>query len=79
MPMNRRWKDGDNLIDAINFLANRQKDGDSPISSTITGLYERSRGGIMGGLRRFIEADNSNAVDVGDLRRGTRSLKVRKP
>ena len=33
----------------------------------------------MDGLRRFIQADNHSAVDVGDLRHGTRSLKVREP
>ena len=33
----------------------------------------------MDGLRRFIQVDNHSAVDVGDLRRGTRSLKVQKP
>ena len=31
----------------------------------------------MDGLRRFIEAGNHSAVDVGDLRRGTRSLSVK--
>ena len=33
----------------------------------------------MDGLRRFIEADSHSAVDVGDLRRGTKSVKVKKP
>ena len=33
----------------------------------------------MHGLRRFIQADNHSAVDVGDLRQGTRSQKVQKP
>ena len=32
----------------------------------------------MDGLRRLVQADNRSAVDVGDLRRGTRSLKVQK-
>ena len=32
----------------------------------------------MDGLRRFIQADNHSAVDVGDLRRDTRSLLVQK-
>ena len=31
----------------------------------------------MEGLRSFIEADNHSAVDVGDLRRGTKSLPVK--
>ena len=64
----------DNLINALKLLANQQKDGDSPIQSIATGLHERSRRGIMDGLRRFIQEDNNSAVDVGDLRQGTRSL-----
>ena len=32
----------------------------------------------MDGLGRFIQADNHSAVDVGDLRRGTKSLLVKK-
>ena len=32
----------------------------------------------MDGLRRFVEADNHSAVDVGDLRRGTKSVRVKK-
>ena len=43
----------DNLVNALKLLANQQKDGDSPIQS---GLHERSRKGIMDGLRSFIEA-----------------------
>ena len=31
----------------------------------------------MDGPRRFIQADSHSAVDVGDLRQGTRSLKAR--
>ena len=33
----------------------------------------------MDGLRCFIEVDNRSAVDVGGLRRGTRSIHVKKP
>ena len=33
----------------------------------------------MDGQRRFIEADNHSAVDVGDLRRGTISVNVEQP
>ena len=69
----------DNLINALKLLANKQKDGDGPIQSIATGLHERSRRGIMDGLRRFIQADNHGAVDVGHLRQGTRSLEVQKP
>ena len=53
----------DILINALNLLANQQKDGDSPIQSIVTGLHERSRRGIMDGLRRF-QADSHSAVDV---------------
>ena len=66
----------DNFVNLLQLLANQQKDGDSAIQSIITGLHERSRRGIMGGLRRFTEADNHSAVDVGDLRRGTKSVQV---
>ena len=45
---------------------------DSPSQSIVTGLHERSRKGIMDGLRSFIEMDNRSAVDVGHLRRSTR-------
>ena len=57
----------------------QQKYGDSPIQSIVTGLHERSRRGIIDGLRRFIQADNHSVVDVGHVRQGTRSLKVQKP
>ena len=32
----------------------------------------------MDGLRSFIDADNRSAVDVGGLRRGTKSICVKK-
>ena len=54
----------DILINALNPLANQQKDGDSPIQIIVTGLHERSRRDIMHGLRRFIQADSHSAVDV---------------
>ena len=57
----------DNLINALKLLANQQRDGDCPIQSIKTGLHERSRRGIMDGLRKFIEADDHSAVDVGGL------------
>ena len=40
-----------NLINALNLLANQQKDGDSPIQSIVAGVCERSRKGIVEGLR----------------------------
>ena len=33
----------------------------------------------MNGRRRFIEADNHRAVDVVDLRRGAKSVRVKNP
>ena len=69
----------DNLINASELLANQQKDGDSPIQSIVIGLHERSRKGIMDGLRSFIELVNHSAVDVSHLRKGIRSFKVQKP
>ena len=41
----------DNLINALKLVENQQKDGDSPIQSIVTGLHDRSRRGIMDGLR----------------------------
>ena len=61
------------------MLAKQQKDGDSPIQRIVTGLHERSRRGIIDGLRSFIHAENGSAVDVGHLRKGTRLLHVQKP
>ena len=69
----------DNLVNALKVLANQQKDGDSPIQSIITGPHERRRRGIMDWLRRFIEADNHSAVDVGGFRCGTKSVRVKQP
>ena len=69
----------DNLINALKLLANQQRDGDSPNQSIVTGLHERSRRGIMDGLRTFIQADNHTAVDTGDLRQGAKSLPDKKP
>ena len=49
------------------------------LKSIVTGLHERSRVGIVNGLRSFIEVDKRIAVDVGGLRRGTKSIQVKKP
>ena len=58
----------ENLINTLKLLANQQKDGDTPIQSIVTGLCERSRKGIMEGLRNFIKVDNHCALEVGHLR-----------
>ena len=42
-------------------------------------LGKESRKGLTDGLREFIKVDNERALDVGALRRGTGTLKVRKP
>ena len=49
------------------------------IQSIVTGLHERSRKGIMEGLRSIIDIDNHSAVDVGHLCRSTRPFYVQKP
>ena len=64
----------ENLINALKLLTTKQTDGDSPIQSIVTGLQERSRKGIMDGLRSFIEIDNHSAVDVGHLRKGSKAF-----
>ena len=69
----------ENLINALKLLANHQKDGDSPIQSIVTGLCERSRTGIMEGLRNFIKVENHSALDVGHLEEGIRPFEVRRP
>ena len=69
----------ENSVNALELLANQQKDGDSPIESIVTGLHEKSRKGIMDGLKNFIGVDKRSAVEVRGLRRRTRSLRVRKP
>ena len=65
----------ENLINALKLLANQQTDGDSPIQSIVTGPHERTRKGIMDGVRSF----NHSAVDVGHLRRGIRPFYLWKP
>ena len=45
----------------------------------VTNLGKRSRKGLTDGLRDFIKVNNYRALDVGELRRGTGTFKVRKP
>ena len=56
-----------------------QKDGDSPVENIVTGLQDKSRKGVMDGLRNFIEVDNHAAVNVGGLHRGIKSARVVRP
>ena len=44
----------------------------------MTNLGKGSRKGHTDGLRDFIRVDNNHALDVGQLRRGTGTLTVRK-
>ena len=66
-------------LNALKLLANKQEDGDGPIHSIATGLCERSRKGLAAGLRNFIRVDNHCALEVGHLRKGSRSFEVRRP
>ena len=61
------------------LLTNQRKDGDSLVESIVAGLREKSRKGIIDGLRKFVEVDSHSAVNVGGLRHGTRSVKVVMP
>ena len=56
-----------NLINSLKLLTNQQKDGDSPVEHIVTGLLEKSRRGIMEGLRKFIAVGSHEAVKVGGL------------
>ena len=47
--------------------------------SIVAGLHERSRKGIMDGLRSFVEKDNHSALEVGHMREGLRPFKVQRP
>ena len=69
----------ENLINALKLLANQQTDGDSPMQGIVTGLHEKSRQGIMEGLRRFIEVDNKRAVEVDLPTEGISAFWIKKP
>ena len=69
----------DYLINALKFLANYQKYGDSPVKMVVEGFQEKSRQQIMDGLRRFIMVDNREAVKVGDSEKNMESRPVAKP
>ena len=69
----------ENLIDSLKLLANQQEDGDGVLQIIATYLGKGSRKGLTDGLRDFIRVDNNRALDVGELHRGTGTLKVRKP
>ena len=68
-----------NLINVLKLLANQQEDGDGLLQNIVTNLGKGSRKGLTDGLRDFIMVDDERALDVGGLRRGTGTFKVRKP
>ena len=61
------------------MLANQQEDGDGLLQNIVTNLGKDSGRGLTDGLREFIKVYNERALDVGALRRGTGTFKVRKP
>ena len=63
----------DQLVDALG------KDGDCPDENIATGLLEKSRRGIVDGLRKFTAVDNHEAVKVVGLHQDTKSFRVVKP
>ena len=60
------------MINSLKLQTHQQKDGDGQVDSVVTGLREKSRKGVMDGLRNLIEL-------VGGLCQGTKSVKVVKP
>ena len=67
------------LINPLKLLANQQEDGDGLLQNIVTNVGKGRRKGLTDGLRELIEVDNERALDVGALRRGTGTFKVRKP
>ena len=68
-----------NLINTLKLLANQQDGGDGLLQNIVTNLGKGSRKGVADGLREFSRVDNDRALDVGALRRGTGTSKVREP
>ena len=66
-------------MNALKLLANQQEDGDGLLQNIVKDLGKERRRGLTDGLREFIEVDNERALNVGELRRGTGTCKVRKP
>ena len=69
----------ENFINVLKLLANQQRDGDNAIQNIVTGVVEKSWERITNGLRSFIALDNYCAVEVGHLRKGQRTFRVKKP
>ena len=69
----------ENLVNALKLLASQQEDGDGLIQNIVTNLCEGSRRSLTDGSRDFIKVDNHLAFEVGQLREGVGSFKVRRP
>ena len=67
------------MINALKLLANQQEDGNGLLRDIVTNLGKGSTKGLTDGLRDFIKVENHRALDVGELHRGTGTVKVRKP
>ena len=61
------------------MLANQQEDGDGLKQNIVTNFCEGIRKGLTVGLRKFTQVDNHRALEVGHLREGLGSCKVRRP
>ena len=63
----------------MTLLANQQEDGDGLLQNIVTNFGKGSRKGLTDGLREFIRVDSDRALDVGALRQGTGTSKIRTP
>ena len=68
-----------NLINALTLQASQQEDEDGFVQNIVTNLCDVSMKGVTEGLRNFTQVDNHRALEVGQLREGLRSIKVRRP
>ena len=61
------------------MLANQQEDGDGLLQNIVTNLGKGSRKGLTDGLGESNRVDSDRALDVGALRQGTGTSKIRTP
>ena len=57
----------ENLVNALQLLANQLLGSDSPVEVLVEGLQERSRVHMTEERRRFITVDDHEAVNIGDV------------
>ena len=69
----------DNLLRALQWLANLQNEVDSLLSTVSPGIKARSRMETMDNLRQFIQVDNVEAVQIGHMKRNSEAIKVVRP